>query len=479
MEILLALDNKFFTDVSGGEYDVAKTFAKEVVSHANEIFLDLQTRVVLVGLEVWTDSQKITINTDPVTLLNSFVDYRKSKFITLVKHDSMVLITGVDLDGTTVGKAPMGSICGPASAAIVQYKTDAFSTAVIMVHEIGHTLGFSHDTNNCTCAEKLNICVMTPDTTSNPTKFSSCSRDKMQELFQRRLGQCLLDLPALVFEGPVCGNKIREKGEVCDCGTPEECSKDPCCDSSCRLRSGAQCSEGKCCSNCRISQYGVLCRAEQNECDIQEICDGQSAQCPRDLYRQDYIRCKNGNCFGGKCRSRDSQCQDSWGEESSDNHRACYTMLNPRGSQQGNCGKQNNAYSPCKQKDIQCGVLHCNTTALRPLTANGSVKMFKETRDIGLQSGPLTCRSFSATSSGIELGLVSNGSPCQRSTNINDTGVCVDQQCKKREDITLKSCPENGGKTCSGNGNQQLRILEEEIKVLHLLQIIKMVYTPL
>lgn len=40
----------------------------------------------------------------------------------------------------------------------------------------------------------------------------------------------------------VCGNGVLEHGEECDCGSPAECAKDPCCNGkTCKLMAGAQC----------------------------------------------------------------------------------------------------------------------------------------------------------------------------------------------------------------------------------------------
>jgi hypothetical protein len=40
---------------------------------------------------------------------------------------------------------------------------------------------------------------------------------------------CLRNLPAVVYDGPVCGNGLVEEGEECDCGLPQVCVSLPTC----------------------------------------------------------------------------------------------------------------------------------------------------------------------------------------------------------------------------------------------------------
>lgn len=116
----------------------------------------------------------------------------------------------------------------------------------------------------------------------------------------------------------VCGNGIVEAGEECDCGTPEECAQNPCCDAECRLRPRAQCSDNNhgCCRGCQIvpADIGMTCRFAKGPCDLPETCDGISADCPTDQHLPDGTECiglaSSTKCASGHCTNRDLQCRD-------------------------------------------------------------------------------------------------------------------------------------------------------------------------
>ena len=151
-----------------------------------------------------------------------------------------------------------------------------------------------------------------------PTQWSTCSISDLNEGYNdRNLDRCLFNEPSTTVGDPVCGNGIRERDEVCDCGSAIECT-DPCCNAStCQLASGAQCSDGPCCnSTCQFVSYGTPCRNSSGVCDILEYCAGNSSDCPADVHRLDGTSCSDaiGYCYFGECPTYNAQCQVAFGK---------------------------------------------------------------------------------------------------------------------------------------------------------------------
>lgn len=83
----------------------------------------------------------------------------------------------------------------------------------------------------------------------------------------------------------MCGNGIVEKGEDCDPGIG---SNSTCCDvATCKFKGSAQCdpdSSACCTSQCTFAPATTVCRPSRDvNCDVQEVCTGNSSSCPADV----------------------------------------------------------------------------------------------------------------------------------------------------------------------------------------------------
>ena len=168
----------------------------------------------------------------------------------------------------------------------------------------------------CTCNDPTGTCVMSPVLTNPaPTIFSSCS---LMDLAAVSNDGCLFNVPTVVVGDPICGNRLIEEGEACDCGTPEECMNDCCDASTCQLAAGATCAAGVCCDlqQCTFLGADNECRASESECDAAEVCSGSSAECPDDENLPNGTPCASdsGYCFNGECPTRDAQCMATFGK---------------------------------------------------------------------------------------------------------------------------------------------------------------------
>ena len=62
-----------------------------------------------------------------------------------------------------------------------------------------------------------------------------------------------------------------------------------------------------CCTNCKFTAFGTMCRASAGECDAVEACTGQSDACPADADAPDGMSCGAGGfCQSGDCETCDT-----------------------------------------------------------------------------------------------------------------------------------------------------------------------------
>ena len=317
--------------------------------------------------------------------------------------------------GAEVGLAWLGQLCNGGSTN--QQDTGGGSQTVtganvvartstewqVFAHESGHTFGAVHDCDSSTCADPNTVnsgqccpvsstgCdaqaqyLMNPFSSPGITQFSPCSVGNICSALGRNSVQsnCLSPNKGVTtITGNQCGNGIVEDGEDCDCGGPEGCAGNTCCNAdTCRFNTGAVCdpsNEGCCTPQCQFSSSGTVCRASTGQCDPQEVCSGSNATCPADQTAEDGSNCGNGlQCASGQCTSRDLQCKTLMGSYTSDNDTyACNSQTCSLSCASPDFGS-NVCYSMQQNflDGTPCGGGgHCNNGVCRGSSVGGEVK---------------------------------------------------------------------------------------------------------
>ncbi|XP_076972888.1 disintegrin and metalloproteinase domain-containing protein 33 [Tamandua tetradactyla] len=430
----------------------------EVANYVDQFLRTLDIQVALIGLEVWTEQDRIRVTRDANATLWAFLQWRRGLWAQR-PHDSAQLLTGRTFQGTTVGLAPVEGMCSAESSGGVSSDHSEFpiGAASTMAHEIGHSLGLSHDPDGC-CAEataEQGGCVMAAATGRPfPRVFSACSRRQLRAFFRKGGGACLSNAPQpeLLVPRTRCGNGFVEAGEECDCGAGQECL-DPCCLAhNCSLRAGAQCAHGDCCARCLLKPAGVLCRRAASDCDLPEFCTGASPFCPSDVYLFDGSPCARGRgyCRDGACPTLEQQCQQLWGPDAGPAPEACFWVVNSAGDAQENRGQDSEGHSvPYLHRDAQCGKLLCQDGEGSPRAAHA----VRVDSTVHLGGRELTCKGALAPP-GAQLDLLGLGQ-VEPGTQCGPRMVCQDRRCQNATfqelERCLSACHSHG--VCNNNHN--------------------------
>ncbi|XP_001233496.1 disintegrin and metalloproteinase domain-containing protein 28 isoform X1 [Gallus gallus] len=422
LEVYVVADNTMYKKYNK-DVNTVRQRVFGIVNFINTVYKAVNIYVALIGLEIWTDNDKCSLSPIAGSTLDNFSKWRNSDLLKRKRNDNAQLITGHDLEGTTIGLAFIKSICSDVySAGIIQdHSRNEIAVGATMAHEMGHNLGMSHDTKDCMCHSR--VCIMT-DTVSSiiPKKFSSCSLQDFEKYMLNDMPKCLTNIPDInaIIAPSSCGNGFVEKGEECDCGTSEECTN-ACCDpETCKLTAGSMCAQGDCCEDCQYKRAGAVCREAKDDCDLPEMCTGYSGNCPSDRFRMNGHPCNNGEgfCYMGICPTRESQCRAAFGPQATGGAASCYRM-NEKGVYYGYCRKERGSHVPCKKKDIMCGKLYCSGGWEMP--SYGSLVTFE------------SCKASFPRNGDTDLGMILNGTKC------GDGMVCSNGECVYAEDVFRSS----------------------------------------
>ncbi|XP_031699270.1 disintegrin and metalloproteinase domain-containing protein 9 [Anarrhichthys ocellatus] len=444
VELVLVADHQRYTFKKNNETAVRE----EIVQMANLLdgfYKQLNIRVVLVGLQIFKDSNPFDVEGSPGSVLGRFVRWRKTVLLPKIRHDMAQLLIGPPTSyGNVLGMAFVGTVChaGTAGGINLFREDNLLSVSTVVAHEMGHNLGMNHDRNGCSC--NANICFMS---SVGGSAFSSCSEEDFENLILRGGGTCLKNQPSPsdVVGVAECGNGRLDKGEQCDCGKPAEC-KSKCCDAAtCKFKSGAVCAQGGCCANCQIRVSGTPCRGSVNTCDLSEYCDGKTEFCPGDYYVMDGLPCQDRQtaayCYEGQCQTYDFQCKHLFAPDPATKAAdICFDAINVGGTIFGNCGIGNNGQLiKCSSADSMCGKLQCVNVDLNtvPTGAHISATDIDGERCINAD--------FNLGPDVLDPGYVNSGSPCEEGK------ACLDFKCVNASAL-LPNLDCDAQTTCNGRG---------------------------
>ncbi len=122
------------------------------------------------------------------------------------------LITGRELDGSTVGVAYVGGLCSPRfSAGLSQGNLSATNSALVIAHEMGHNFGAQHDGEAGSSCESTATTFLMAARLNGSQTFSQCSLDVIRPRVASAPTSCLavITVPDGDIDAPAPPRRLR------------------------------------------------------------------------------------------------------------------------------------------------------------------------------------------------------------------------------------------------------------------------------
>lgn len=368
---------------------------------------------------------------DPSALLTNFTSWvtaHKTAIDTMTGSpaDYVILVTGHSLtSGVLLGWE--NAMCTTYDTSLISATAFAYDPPATKIDHLGYLIANMIGTNiGLTRDSASSGFVMSPTYAAN-APFSATSVANMHTYFTTTYTTrplCLEDAPTIAWESEHCGDGRKGPHEACDPGVD---IPDSCCTPTCSLGASCACAntEGCCNAGAIVSAASnTTCRAATGTCDVADVCDGVSSDCPFDKVQAPGPACTTGGlagaCYEGHCISGQEELNAITGVTTDT---FCYALTS------GNC--QNLEFDTTG--DTSCSTFYTNQV-LDGRVCGASEQCLNGTcsASSGLAMYAWTTSPWSVCSSGYQTRTVA----C-----VDETGASASAALCPTQPVTLRGCP--------------------------------------